>query len=195
MKSSDKILKNIQQNIGNKEIELDNLNLNFKAGNSNLQEEFKKSLESVSAEYYTINSIDEAKNIISRITNKNEKLVNLILELDIIGIDTETINNPKDFYPLDIAIVKGIFGVAENGAIWILPGQHRIVPFICETLVAIINRQDLVADMHEAYKKLQDIEYDYGVFISGPSKTADIEQTLVIGAQGPSKMIVLIIND
>lgn len=93
------------------------------------------------------------------------------------------------------AYLKGSFGVAENGAIWVMESAmgNRILPFICEQLVLVINRQELVANMHAAYAAIQINREGYGVFIAGPSKTADIEQSLVIGAHGPKALTVLII--
>ena len=48
--------------------------------------------------------------------------------------------------------------------------------------------------MHEAYERLSSFDEGYGVFISGPSKTADIEQSLVIGAQGPLSTTVFLVK-
>ncbi|MNW08326.1 Lactate utilization protein C [compost metagenome] len=47
--------------------------------------------------------------------------------------------------------------------------------------------------MHEAYQKIADSVYGFGTFIAGPSKTADIEQSLVLGAHGPKNMTVFIL--
>ncbi|ULQ51398.1 LutC/YkgG family protein [Flavihumibacter fluvii] len=93
------------------------------------------------------------------------------------------------------AYIKGSFGVAENGAIWVMESAmgNRILPFICEQLVLVLHKTELVANMHEAYASIQIDKEGYGVFIAGPSKTADIEQSLVIGAHGPKALSVLII--
>ncbi len=95
---------------------------------------------------------------------------------------------------IGLAIVPARFGVAENGAVWVderdLP--HRAVPFIAERLVVVLPKGEIVADLHEAYRRLRPPLPGYGVFIAGPSKTADIEQALVIGAQGPKSLVVLL---
>ncbi len=48
--------------------------------------------------------------------------------------------------------------------------------------------------MHEAYARLAPREIGYGLFISGPSKTADTEQALVIGAQGARRCTVFLVG-
>ena len=62
--------------------------------------------------------------------------------------------------------------------------------FISECLVIILDRKDIVGNMHQAYEKITNP--GYGCFISGPSKTADIAQALVMGAQAARSVLVLI---
>ena len=96
---------------------------------------------------------------------------------------------------IELAIVPGRFGVAENAAVWVdeadLP--HRALPFVAQHLAIVLPRREIVADMHAAYRRLPRPLPGYGVFISGPSKTADIEQALVVGAQGPKSLVVLLV--
>ncbi len=96
---------------------------------------------------------------------------------------------------VELAIIPGRMGVAENGAIWVseedLP--HRALPFVAQHLAIVLPRGEIVADLHAAYRRLRPPLPGYGVFISGPSKTADIEQALVIGAQGPKSLTVFLV--
>ncbi|WP_114748260.1 LutC/YkgG family protein [Pleomorphovibrio marinus] len=113
------------------------------------------------------------------------------------NLDCDSIRDPHDLEKVELAILEGTYGVAENAAIW-LPEenlQHRVLPFIAQHLVVILDAKNLLPDMHEVYKKVDVSAPDYGVFIAGPSKTADIEQSLVIGAHGPRSMTVFIIAD
>ncbi len=97
---------------------------------------------------------------------------------------------------VEVAIISGAFAVAENSAIWTTTDDfsRRALPFICQHLVAVLHRPDIVHNMHEAYEKIGSDAYDFGVFIAGPSKTADIEQSLVLGAHGPKTMTVFLIG-
>ncbi len=99
-----------------------------------------------------------------------------------------------DFRQVDLSIIRGAFGVAENGSVWVPESSLpvRVLPFICTHLIILLNRANLVAHMHEAYRRALLPEIPFGVFIAGPSKTADIEQSLVIGAQGPKSVMILL---
>jgi len=111
-------------------------------------------------------------------------------------IDIKKIKKPQELEDLDLLVLKGEFGVAENGAIWITDDHFpiRVLPFITKDLVLVIDKTDIVPYMHQAYNRLKDIDYNFGLFLSGPSKTADIEQSLVIGAQGALSLSVFLLN-
>jgi len=84
-------------------------------------------------------------------------------------------------------ILRAHFGVVENGACWIEhhPADDRTRYTLPEHLAILLPHDALVANMHEAYARIAELGIeDFGLFLSGPSKTADIEQALVIGAQG-----------
>jgi L-lactate dehydrogenase complex protein LldG len=93
-----------------------------------------------------------------------------------------------------VAIVKGELGVAENGAIWVTEAtlSARVLPFITQHLIIVLEDDRLVETMHEAYDIIEVDQTGFGVFIAGPSKTADIEQSLVKGAQGARTELVVL---
>ena len=105
----------------------------------------------------------------------------------------DELEDPRSLAGTDIAIVRGAFGVAENGAVWIpRTFRHKALLFIPEALVILLDRTQIVCTMHEAYSREDFDTYDFGSFIAGPSKTADIEQALVIGAHGPRDVSVIL---
>jgi L-lactate dehydrogenase complex protein LldG len=109
--------------------------------------------------------------------------------------DLDQVQVLTDLHGLDLAILPARLGVAENAAVWLTEVEmgQRIVPFIAEHLILLLDRKDVVGNMHEAYAKIEIDDSGFGLFIAGPSKTADIEQSLVIGAQGPRTWVVLIV--
>lgn len=110
-------------------------------------------------------------------------------------LNPDTIASAADLNGTDVGIVQGEVGVAENGCIWIPQTmKERAVCFISEELVILLSKSNVVNNMHEAYKRIKMTNYGYGVFISGPSKTADIEQALVMGAQAARGVTVILIE-
>ncbi|MBU2929895.1 LutC/YkgG family protein [Winogradskyella psychrotolerans] len=109
-------------------------------------------------------------------------------------VDLNKLEKPHDLENLDVLVLRGDLGVAENGAIWIPDHQipMRVLPFISKHLVLVIKKETIVPFLHQAYQKLGNTHNDFGVFISGPSKTADIEQSLVIGAHGALSLSVFV---
>jgi len=194
MNTRDKILKNIKLSTESRNEVLEDVEYSF--NDENLLSRFQEALKDASAQFQIFSTFEEAKEIINSTFSENKSCINTVEKIGIDSIDLTQISNPKELHPLDLAIIKGEFGVAENGSIWVNAGDlpDRTIPFICENLVLIIDSDKLVNDMHEAYEKTNNLDYSYGVFITGPSKTADIEQTLVIGAQGARELLVLCKN-
>lgn len=108
------------------------------------------------------------------------------------NVDLDAVTDPHDLEDVDFAVLPAHFGVAENGAVWITDEgiKQRAVYFIVQHLVLVLDARQIVHNMHEAYQRLQWGERGFGAFLSGPSKTADIEQSLVIGAHGPRSLTV-----
>lgn len=106
-------------------------------------------------------------------------------------------SEPQSYENVDLAILRGEFGVAENGAVWLKDENIvlRVLPYICQHLIMVVCKSDIVPDLHYAYDRVGDASYGLGTFIAGPSKTADIEQSLVLGAHGPRTMVLFILDE
>jgi L-lactate dehydrogenase complex protein LldG len=157
-----------------------------------LLEKFTANLKGVGGQVILVNGDIELQQLLRNDKSSGKFIINQVAEggeLDIVPADPALLESVFRAY------IKGDFGVAENGAIWVLESAmgNRVLPFICEQLVLVLYKSELLANMHEAYAAIQINREGYGVFIAGPSKTADIEQSLVIGAHGPKALSVLII--
>jgi len=109
-------------------------------------------------------------------------------------VNPDTVAEAQNLNGTDVGVVRGEIGVAENGCIWIPQTmKERAVCFISEYLVILLDRRNIVNNMHEAYARIGMTDYGYGTFISGPSKTADIAQALVMGAQAARGVTVILL--
>ena len=127
-------------------------------------------------------------------------------ELTIATRNPDEVGRARDLNGTDVGVVRGCFGVAENACVWI-PQQmkEKAVCFISENLVILLDKSQIVNNMHEAYRRLSERDpksgldlfdqFGYGTFISGPSKTADIAQVLVMGAQAARSATVLLLDE
>jgi hypothetical protein len=102
---------------------------------------------------------------------------------------------PASFADVAVAIVRGELAVAECGAVAVLgrDAPQRALLFLAERVVLLVDAARVVGDLHAAFRALPPdaLAAHHLTWISGPSKTADIEQTLVFGAHGPRALAVL----
>ena len=117
-------------------------------------------------------------------------------EITIATRNPDEVGRARDLNGTDVGVIRGMFGVAENACIWV-PQQmkEKAVCFISENLIILLPKSQIVNNMHEAYRRIAFNDYGYGTFISGPSKTADIAQVLVMGAQAARSVTVLLLPE
>ena len=153
--------------------------------------QFKTVLESIGGTVIVIESLSVIREQIIKQTGEGCMVINTIKELN--GIPSHLQYLSADVLAgVDFTYIKGSVAVAENGAVWLYESQmiNRLLPFICQHLILVIDKENIVATMHQAYQQIDTNKEGFGVFIAGPSKTADIEQSLVIGAHGARSLIV-----
>ena len=194
MTSKELILESIRKNNIVKDVKLPTYN-NFGIKFEDKFQTFSTMIESVGGKALVIDKADLDKTI--KELYPDEKQIASNVEFCSLGnFDQNSFDDVHDLRDIDLAIVKGNFAVAENGAIWMKneENRHRALYFIAQNIVIVIDEKDILNNMHEAYEKINFGNVGYGVFISGPSKTADIEQSLVIGAHGPKSGYVIFIK-
>jgi L-lactate dehydrogenase complex protein LldG len=129
-----------------------------------------------------------------------QQICSVIPEAAAGNVNLSSIDDPHDLAGVDLAILPGELAVAENAAVWINNRRvrQRVAYFLSQHVVLVLQHERIVSNMHEAYAWLRQsadghspfAETTWGTFMSGPSKTADIEQALVIGAHGARSLHV-----
>lgn len=159
-------------------------------------DKFNTILQGIGGHLYHVQSYNEILSVIKREYPESGRIYSPVPEIDNILNQPEShIVTGHDLEDVEVAIIKAHFAVAENGAVWVTDDlmEHRALPFIAQHLAVVISEADLLPTMHEAYMRMALIPYNYGAFIAGPSKTADIEQSLVLGAHGPKSLMIFMI--
>ena len=167
----------------------------FKKDESGLPDKFISVLESIGGKAYVVDSIMKVPDIVKQYFSDAKRIISLHPQItEIEGIDIS--KDPHLLEDTDLAIIASPLAVAENAAVWVTEDfiKERVLPFICQYLAVVIHKQNIVATRHQAYDIIGNADYGFGTFIAGPSKTADIEQSLVLGAHGPKGMTVFVVE-
>ena len=100
---------------------------------------------------------------------------------------------PADLNDVDIGVVRAVYGVAETGSVWLTEAQFKVnaLGFLAQHLVVLLDPAKIVGNLHHAYRERANFDSRYGVFMTGPSATADIEGVLIHGAQGIRTLTVV----
>jgi L-lactate dehydrogenase complex protein LldG len=160
--------------------------------------QFAAVLESVGGRCVFVRTLDDVNRTLNEEVTYQQarRIVSLVPGAGTPNVDLDAIADPHELENVDYAILPGGFAVAENGAVWITDEgvKHRAIYFIPQHLALVVPADQIVDNMHQAYQRLAFPAAGFGAFISGPSKTADIEQSLVIGAHGPRSLTVFLVG-
>ena len=195
MSSKAEILNKIKQSQPNLAAELPDLKV-LGSEQFDVPDMYKTVLRNIGGNPIEVADYNE---IISYIKNNyplEKRIITTLPELSEIALLDWTNDDPHSLQNVELTIIKAHFGVAENSALWVtddILGQ-RIAPFITQYLAIIVNKKDLIPTMQQAYDRIGNQEYGFGTFIAGPSKTADIEQSLVLGAHGARGLVVFLME-
>ena len=166
--------------------------------------QFMNMVKSVGGNAIEVDKGTDINKLIMELYPDAKEIASNLPEISIATRNPDEVGRARDLNGTDVGIIRGMFGVAENGCVWI-PQQmkEKAVCFISENLIILLDKTQIVNNMHEAYRRLSERdpksgldlfdEYGYGTFISGPSKTADIAQVLVMGAQAARSATILLL--
>ena len=160
--------------------------------------QFVKMSEMVGGQVIEVDPGRDVNVLIRELFPDAKEIASNLPEITIATRNSDNVGRARDLNGTDVGIIRGQFGVAENACVWIPQTmKEKAVMFISENLVILLPKSQIVNNMHEAYKRIQfDEMYDgYGTFISGPSKTADIAQVLVMGAQAARSATILLLPE
>ena len=160
--------------------------------------QFIKMTESVGGHVIEVKEGQDINTLVREMYPDAKEIASNLPEVTIATRNPDTVGRARDLNGTDVGIIRGMFGVAENACVWIPQTmKEKAVMFISENLVILLPKSQIVNNMHEAYKRIEfDEMYDgYGTFISGPSKTADIAQVLVMGAQAARSATILLLPE
>ena len=156
-------------------------------------EQFVKMSEMVGGKVREMTTGEDINVVIRELFPDAKEIASNLPEVTIATRNPDTVGSALELNGTDVGIIRGVFGVAENGCIWV-PQQmkEKAVCFISENLIILLPKSQIVNNMHEAYKRIEFNDFGYGTFISGPSKTADIAQVPVMGAQAARSVTILL---
>ena len=197
MSNKDDILKKYRANVREK-FDMPDLSDIKAITYTNPLVQFVKMTEMVGGQVIEVDPDRDVNVLIRELFPEAKEIASNLQEITIATRNPDTVGRARDLNGTDVGIIRGKFGVAENACIWIPQTmKEKAVCFISENLIILLPKSQIVNNMHEAYKRIEfDKEYDgYGTFISGPSKTADIAQVLVMGAQAARSATVLLMPE
>ncbi|MEL7036535.1 MAG: LUD domain-containing protein [Cyanobacteria bacterium J06592_8] len=192
MNSRNFILDSVRNNQPTPAVHLPDIPV-FNPNSKNLISQFKTQLERMGGQSFQISNFEEIQAKINELYPSAKIICSTLSELPgnkLIQPDTQ----PTELANVDIGIVRGEFGVAENGAVWLTQDNLVVnaLGFLSQHLVVLLDSKQLVCDLHQAYQKIQLADTSYGVFMAGPSATGDVEAVIIRGAQGVKSLTVFL---
>lgn len=195
MSSRASILEKIKQNQPSVVSALPNLTF-LGLDTFDILQKYKTVLNSIGGDFVEVPTYEAIVDFVKKNYAIQKRMITTVPELAAIATLDWFNDDPHTLEDVELTIVKAHFGVAENSALWVTDDilEQRVATFIPQYLAIIVNKKDIVATMHQAYDRIGNQEYGFGTFIAGPSKTADIEQSLVLGAHGARGLMVFLME-
>ena len=188
------ILNSIRANVPLQAVEHPGIT-HFKWTHGSLKAAFEQHLREAGGEAHDVASAAEANAKLTALHPQAKVVCSAVLEIS--GTRrVENVLNPHDLADVDVGVVRAQFGVAESGAVWLTQEDLGVdaLAFLSQHLIVLLDPQEIVPYMHEAYARVRLDTTAYGCFMMGPSATADVEATLIHGAQGPRSLDVFFLQ-
>ena len=195
MSSKEDILKNYRANI-REQFDMPDLSDIKAITYPNPLIQFMNMTKSVGGNAIEVEKDCDINELIRELYPDAREIASNLPEITIATRNPDKVGRARDLNGTDVGVIRGVFGVAENACVWIPQTmKEKAVCFISEHLIILLKKSEIVNNMHEAYRRIQFNDYGYGTFISGPSKTADIAQVLVMGAQAARSATILLLDE
>lgn len=190
MNSRDKILQALRSPVANTGAELPTLPSTLPVPPPDAVSRFETTLVGIGGAVVRVDHSNDVAAHIARMFPQATRIVSAFATLE------QHHARPHEYEDVGLAVLTSSLGVAENGAVWLTDADmpDRALPFIAQHLAVVLPASAIVATMHDAYDKIGAAGHEFGTFIAGPSKTADIEQSLVLGAHGPKSMTLFLVG-
>jgi L-lactate dehydrogenase complex protein LldG len=157
----------------------------FQRPDTSLKPEFEVHLQKAGGAAHDVGSAADAEAILKTLHPDAKVICSAVPEITGTRRASE-VKDPHELSDVDVGIVRARFGVAESGAVWLTQDDLIVnaLGFLSQHLVVLLDPNEIVSDMHAGYRRVRLDETAFGCFMMGPSATADVEATLVHGAQG-----------
>jgi L-lactate dehydrogenase complex protein LldG len=186
-----------------------------------LSERLAQELEQVDGLVHRVSSIGDARAVVSGILREHDakRIVlgesELVRDLDLqpalrdAGMELTVCNLRQDVprdrirdaeFVADVGITSADYGIAESGTLALLaaPGQGRAVSLLPPVHIAVLRSSGIVYELSELFERVEKERGDLPsalTFITGPSRTADIELVLTVGVHGPKYLHLVLVSD
>ena len=180
-----------------------------------LVDTFVNEITKVSGKAFILKSEDEIKDYVIRLVEEHSakslaiwesdflKQINLREFLEIKGLKFASLNSKEEMAKADIGITEADFSIADTGTIVLTANekQPRSVSLIPPVHIAIIKSDVIVENSTDLFVLLTNTISQSGsltnltsciTFITGPSRTGDIELNIILGVHGPKELFILI---
>jgi L-lactate dehydrogenase complex protein LldG len=170
---------------------------------------FQEALEAVSGHCSTFRTIDEAARAVQQIVDERKarrvavsdstlvKRILTRLKTEAVFLDAP---NQSELFDCDMGITSAQWAIAETGTL-VLESEgerHRLASLVPPVHVAIVEAGRIRRTMSEVLELIKNTDAGLSptvTFITGPSRTSDIELTLAIGVHGPGELHVIVIDE